>query len=88
MEISLQSPAISILKGFSGADIETLCREAAMIALRENIRARKVTLEHFKKAKEDISPSLTQEMLKWYETFGKNLKSRIIEKSKEERLFV
>ncbi|MFX1306549.1 MAG: CDC48 family AAA ATPase, partial [Promethearchaeota archaeon] len=36
-----------ISDGFSGADIETWCREAAMIALRENIRARKVSIEHF-----------------------------------------
>lgn len=76
------------LKGFSGADIETLCREAAMIALRENMRARKVTLEHFKKARAITSPSITAEMIKWYTQFGEKLKSRIIEKSKEDRLFV
>ena len=37
-----------LTEDFTGADIETLCREAAMIALRENIRARKFTFEHFK----------------------------------------
>jgi transitional endoplasmic reticulum ATPase len=76
------------LKGFSGADIETLCREAAMIALRENLRARKVTLEHFRIAKELIYPSITPEIIKWYEQFGATIKSRIIEKAKEDRLFV
>ncbi|MEJ2294153.1 MAG: hypothetical protein P8Y23_05235 [Candidatus Lokiarchaeota archaeon] len=76
------------LKGYSGADIETLCREAAMIALRENIRARKVNREHFKKASETIYPTITPEMIKWFEKFGETLKSRIIETSKEDRLFV
>ncbi len=76
------------LKGFSGADIETLCREAAMIALRENLRARKVTFEHLKVAKESVNPSITPEIIKWYEQFGEKLKSRIIEKAKEDRLFV
>ncbi len=76
------------LKGFSGADIETLCREAAMIALRENMRARKVTLEHFRKAREITNPSVSAEMIKWYTQFGEKLKSRIIEQSKEDRLFV
>jgi len=76
------------LKGFSGADIETLCREAAMIALRENIRARKVTLEHFKQASEFVYASITPEIIKWYEQFGEKLKSRIIEQTKEDRLFV
>jgi len=76
------------LKGFSGADIETLCREAAMIALRENIRARKVTSDHFKSARESVNPTITPEVIKWYEQFGEKLKSRIIEKAKEDRLFV
>ncbi|KNC75683.1 hypothetical protein SARC_11799, partial [Sphaeroforma arctica JP610] len=33
--------------GFTGADIEGLCREAALTALRENIDATQVTLPHF-----------------------------------------
>ncbi|MFX0031627.1 MAG: CDC48 family AAA ATPase [Candidatus Hodarchaeota archaeon] len=76
------------LKGFSGADIETLCREAAMIALRENIKAKKVTFEHFEKAREAVFPSITSDIITWYEKFGERLKNRIIEQSKEDRLFV
>lgn len=75
-----------ILNGFSGADIETLCREAGMIALRENIRARKITKEHFKQATELINPSILPEVIKWYESFGEKFKSRIIEQSKEDRM--
>ena len=67
------------LDGFTGADIETLCREAGMIALRENLRARKITEEHFKMAIESLYPSITPEIIKWYEDFGKKLKSRIIQ---------
>ncbi len=75
--------------GFSGADIETWCRESAMIALRENIRARKISLEHFKEAREDLHPTITPEIVKWYETFGEKLKRRRIEsEEKEDRLFV
>ncbi len=74
------------LNGFSGADIETLCREAGMIALRENIRARKITKEHFKQASELINPSILPEVIKWYEKFGEKFKSRIIEQSKEDRM--
>ncbi|MFX0025122.1 MAG: CDC48 family AAA ATPase [Candidatus Hermodarchaeota archaeon] len=76
------------LKGFSGADIETLCREAAMIALRENIRAKKVALEHFERARVSVYPSITPDIITWYEKFGERLKNRIIEQSKEDRLFV
>ncbi|MEE9376525.1 MAG: CDC48 family AAA ATPase [Candidatus Lokiarchaeia archaeon] len=76
------------INGFSGADIETWCREAAMIALRENLRARKVSLEHFKEARKELNPTLTKEVIEWYEKFGEKLKSRRIEESKEDRLFV
>jgi len=72
------------LDGFSGADIETLCREAGMIALRENLRARKISKEHFEAATESVYPSITPEIIKWYEDFGKKLKSRIIQQSKED----
>ncbi len=74
------------LNGFSGADIETLCREAGMIALRENIRARKITKEHFKQATELINPSILPEVIKSYENFVEKFKSRIIEQSKEDRM--
>jgi transitional endoplasmic reticulum ATPase len=74
--------------GFSGADIETICREAAMNALRENMRARVVTLEHFTEARQEIHPTITPEIIKWYEEFGEKLKRRRIEKTSEDRLFV
>ncbi len=77
-----------MIDGFSGADIETWCREAAMIALRENIRARKVSIEHFKEARNMVNPTLSKEVIEWYEKFGDKLKSRRIEESKEDRLFV
>ncbi|MFX0020867.1 MAG: CDC48 family AAA ATPase [Candidatus Hermodarchaeota archaeon] len=85
--ISLES-LNNMIDGFSGADIETWCREAAMIALRENIRARKVSLDHFKEARKIVNPTLTNEIIEWYEKFGEKLKSRRIEESKEDRLFV
>ncbi|MBY9020973.1 MAG: AAA family ATPase, partial [Candidatus Lokiarchaeota archaeon] len=76
------------LDGFSGADVETLCREAGMIALRENLRARKISEEHFKAAIESVYPSITSEIIKWYEDFGSKLKSRIIQQSKEDQMVV
>lgn len=79
---------IDFTEGFSGADIETMCREAAMSALRENIRARKVSFEHFEQARESIHPTITPEIAKWYEEFAERLKRRRIKKSKDEGLFV
>jgi transitional endoplasmic reticulum ATPase len=77
-----------LTEGFTGADIETWCREAAMLALRENLKARKVTAEHFKESRKEMHPSMTKEITDWYEKFGAKLKSRRIEETKEDRLFV
>ena len=53
-------------EGFSGADIEGLCREAAMLSLREDVKAKEVTMNHFESALKDISPSITKELVNHY----------------------
>jgi vacuolar protein-sorting-associated protein 4 len=73
-----------VSEGYSGRDIQLLCREAVMLPVREldisgalddpNITARKVTLEDFMYAMEKIKPSVApEELLKhrdWAEEFG------------------
>jgi len=66
-------------EGYSGADIEAVCREAGLYAVREavekykgenikeNVKNIKVTKDHFLKALEKVKPSLTQEDIKRYE---------------------
>ena len=46
--------------GYSGADIEGVCREAALIALREDIKSDIVTAEEFEKALKKIKPSIPE----------------------------
>lgn len=52
-------------KGYSGADIASLCREAGMHVLRNNT-IYKVSMESFRRAMETIGPSITLEMDNWY----------------------
>jgi transitional endoplasmic reticulum ATPase len=52
--------------GYSGADMEAVCREAAMLALRENIKAKQVKKEHFDLALNSIKPSLSKEETERY----------------------
>ncbi|MFH1721280.1 MAG: CDC48 family AAA ATPase [Candidatus Altiarchaeota archaeon] len=56
---------------FSGADIEGLCREAAMLALRENIRSKQVSAKHFNEALKEAKPSVSKYELKRYKEKGK-----------------
>lgn len=55
------------IEGFSGADIEALCREAAMNALRKNKEAKVVTNSDFEYALKVISPSVSKKMNEAYE---------------------
>ena len=71
-------------EGYSGADLEALCREAAMTALRENKDARKVHLDHFEKAFKVIKGSITKDMMDYYKKIGEELSSRIGKKDLKE----
>lgn len=53
-------------EGYTGADIEAVCREAAMIALRENLNADKVELRHFEEALKRIRPSVKEDEMNMY----------------------
>ena len=59
-------------EGYSGADIEAVCREAAMQALRENINAKAVRKKHFEQALKKVGPSLTKDTIKEYKEIEKN----------------
>ena len=47
-------------EGYVGADIEAVCREAAMLTLRDNIDSEKVSNKFFKEAIEKVKPSKSE----------------------------
>ena len=79
-DVDLKALAKS-LEGFSGADIESLCREAAMLALREDMNTSIVKLKHFKGAMQKVHASITPEMMKFYEKAAEKFKRTNIEVS-------
>ncbi len=70
--------------GYSGADIESLCREAAMNALRRDMDAKKVTLKDFEDAFKVVKGSITKEMMEYYKKFEEELGKRLAKKDKRE----
>jgi transitional endoplasmic reticulum ATPase len=60
--------------GYSGADIEAICREAAMNALRETVDATEVSSRDFDEAIERVGPSIAPEDDAWYQKFSKKLR--------------
>ncbi len=59
----------TITKNYSGADIEALCREAALNALRKDVKAQQVGLADFQEAMKKIGPSISPDMESWYKNF-------------------
>ena len=75
--------------GYSGADIEGVVREAAILALRKDHKAKEVTMKHFEEALELVVPSITEDTVKYYEEIGKRLRrSRRGERRSETDLYM
>lgn len=64
----------TVTKNYSGADIEALCREAAMYALRIDVKAKEVTMTDFQEAMKRIGPTITPDMEKWYKSFVQQIR--------------
>ena len=62
---------------YLGGDIEALCREAGMRALREDLDTENVSWRHFELAMQAIHASVTKEDLDRYEKMDKDLRRTI-----------
>ncbi len=77
LDSSVKVPDLAAMtQGFTGADIETMCREAAIRALREDINSNIIKRKHFDAAIKEIHPSASQEIVDWYAKFEEKLKQR------------
>ncbi|MEE9163733.1 MAG: CDC48 family AAA ATPase [Thermoplasmata archaeon] len=71
------------LVGYVGADLEALCREAAMNALRENRDAVLVQAKNFEAARQVVFPSVDDETVKLYSRLGEELRRRAVRRREE-----
>ncbi len=72
-------------EGFSGADLEAVVREAAMHALRENIKTKEVSSKNFDEALKKIKPSITQDMFAKYRKAVEDIKKTKLEEEEKAR---
>ncbi len=54
-------------QGYVGADIEAVCREAAMYTLRKSPDAKEVSMSAFEEVMKKVKPSVTEEVSKAYQ---------------------
>lgn len=71
--------------GYVGADLEAVCREAAIHALRGNIKAKEITMDHFEAALETVGPSVTPDIASMYKDLMKQFKAARAKQMKEEK---
>jgi transitional endoplasmic reticulum ATPase len=74
-DVSLERLA-DFTEGFSGADIEGLCREAAMAAVRGNWKVKPVEMKHFEDALKEVRPSITPEDMKRFQELAEMILRR------------
>ncbi|MFW9778964.1 MAG: CDC48 family AAA ATPase [Candidatus Heimdallarchaeota archaeon] len=62
---------------YVGADLEAVCREAGMLALREDLETNIVRWRHFESSLSKVHSSCTPEMMKWFETQESQFRRRL-----------
>jgi transitional endoplasmic reticulum ATPase len=65
------------MDGYSGADIDSVVREAGLHALRRDMSNEKVTLMDFEKALSEIAPSITDQMVRWYQDTNNRFQEQV-----------
>ncbi|MFB6082545.1 MAG: AAA family ATPase, partial [Halanaeroarchaeum sp.] len=59
--------------GYVGSDLANIAREAAIEALREDEDAESVEMRHFRAAMESVRPTITDDLLEYYESVEEDL---------------
>jgi transitional endoplasmic reticulum ATPase len=65
---------VEMTEYFVGGDVEALCREAGMRALRENMDAKIISMKHFNDAMKTLHASVTPQILENYAKMDKELR--------------
>jgi len=63
-----------LTENYVGSDIESLCREAVMLALRENFETDIVQMRHFNEALKKVRPALADYMVEYYQKLQEQFK--------------
>jgi len=82
-DVKLQEIAIAT-QNFTGADLADLCREAAVLAMRNN--SLKISSQDFANCLKHVKPSITKEIDQWYKNMKESI-SNVVPKSEEKSFY-
>ncbi|XP_075716593.1 ATPase family gene 2 protein homolog A isoform X1 [Rhinoderma darwinii] len=60
---------VLLTEKYSGAELTAVCREAALLALQEDIDAKCITAKHFDQALTIVTPRIPDSLIRFYETY-------------------
>ncbi len=82
-DVKLQEIAIAT-QNFTGADLTDLCREAAILAMRNN--SSKISSQDFANCLKQVKPSITKEVDQWYKNMKESI-SNVVPKSEDKSFY-
>jgi len=75
-DVSLEELA-ELTESYVGSDLESLCREAVMLALREDPEAEEVEMRHYREALKRVRPSFEENMVRYYERINERFRGGV-----------
>ena len=82
-DVKLQEIAVAT-QNYSGADLAALCRETAILAMRNN--SKKISSKDFADSLKQVRPSITKEVDKWYNNVRESI-SNVVPKSRDRSFY-
>jgi transitional endoplasmic reticulum ATPase len=72
-------------EGYVGADLEAICREAVLLAMRSDFNTNCVQMEHFRTALKKVRPALTENIREYYQQLETQFKGGV---KKEQKSYI
>ncbi len=72
-------------EGYVGADVESVCKEAAILALRRDMKSKEIKIKDFEEALKKVNPSVNKDVQKAYEELQKHFRSAAGEQMRDEK---
>jgi len=82
-DVKLQEIAVAT-QNYTGADLAALCREAAVLAMRNN--SSKISSQDFANGLKQVKPSITKEVDHWYNTIKESI-SNVVPKTEDKTFY-
>ncbi|MCK4937269.1 MAG: CDC48 family AAA ATPase [Methanosarcinales archaeon] len=72
-------------EGYVGADLEAICREAVLMAMRSDFNTESVRMEHFRTALKKVRPAITEYIKEYYQQLETQFKGGV---KKEQKSYI